>query len=132
MIAVNIVGHNYTFELIVHPMSQFMMTLLEQLPVDKYCRRRGCSFQQHYGYHAQGNVGEMSYDKNWCTLPYFLSTRETAFSIDMLCRLDKEILIGQISYKQRADIFNEIHAKLVDVFVCMYNNVYKLFRVAFN
>lgn len=83
----------------------------------KYCRRRGCSFQQHYGYHAQGNVGEMRYDKNWFTLPYFLSTRETAFSTDMLRRLDKEILIGQISYKQRADIFNEVHTRLVDAHV---------------
>ena len=59
----------------------------------------------------------MRYDKNWFTLPYFLSTRETAFSTDMLRRLDKEILIGQISYKQRADIFNEVHTRLVDAHV---------------
>lgn len=38
-----------------------------------------------------------------------MSTRETALSMDMLLRLDKEILIGQISYKQRADIYNAIH-----------------------
>lgn len=77
----------------------------------KYCRKRGCSFQQHYGYCTQGNVSEVKYDNNWFKLPYFLSTRETAFSMNMLRRLDKEILIGQISYKQRADIFNEVHAK---------------------
>ena len=29
--------------------------------------------------------------------------------MDMLKRLDAEILIGQLSYKQRADIYNEVH-----------------------
>ena len=51
----------------------------------------------------------MKYDEDWSTLPYFMSTRETAFSMDMLHRLDKEILIGQISYKQRAEIYNDVH-----------------------
>lgn len=77
----------------------------------KYCRKNGCSFQQHYGYYTEGNVAEVKYDKNCLTLPYFMSTRQTAISVDMLCRLDVEILIGQISYKQRADIFNVVHAK---------------------
>ena len=81
------------------------------LQYTKYCRRKGCSFQQHYGYHCEGNVGEVTYDNDWFRLPYFLSTRETAFSMEMLRRLDKEILIGQISYKQRADIFNDVHPK---------------------
>lgn len=75
----------------------------------KYCRKRGCSFQQHYGYYSQGDTGDVKYDHDWSKLPYFMSTRETALSIDMLSRLDREILIGQISYKQRADIYNDIH-----------------------
>lgn len=75
----------------------------------KYCRKRGCSFQQHYGYYCQGDTTDMRYNHDWSSLPFFLSTRETAVSMDMLYRLDKEILIGQVSYNQRADIFNDIH-----------------------
>lgn len=75
----------------------------------KYCRKRGCSFQQHYGYYSQGDTGDVKYDQDWSELPYFMSTRETALSMDMLRRLDREILIGQISYKQRADIYNDVH-----------------------
>ena len=75
----------------------------------KYCRKRGCSFQQHYGYYSQGDTGDVKYDDDWSKLPYFMSTRETALSMDMLCRFDREILIGQLSYKQRADLYNDIH-----------------------
>ena len=89
----------------------------------KYCRKQGCSFQQHYGFSTMQSSMEVSYDSDWLYLPYFLSSRETAFAIDMLRHLDFEILIGQISYKQRADIYNEchryvhVHAYLV-VYVC--------------
>ncbi len=38
-----------------------------------------------------------------------MSTRETAFTMDMLQRFEREILIGQISFKQRADLYNDIH-----------------------
>lgn len=75
----------------------------------KYCTKRGCSFQQHYGYHSQGEATSVLYDHDWSSLPYFMSSRETAISTDMLRRLDKEILIGQVSYKQRADIYNDVH-----------------------
>ena len=75
----------------------------------KYCRRRNCSVQEHYGYCTHGDCGAMIYDSEWSALPYFLSSRETAISMEMLRRLDKEILIGQISYKQRADIYNSVH-----------------------
>ena len=35
----------------------------------------------------------------------------------LLNRLDSEVLIGQLSYKQRADIFNDVHCgkELLDV-----------------
>lgn len=75
----------------------------------KYCRKKGCSFQQHYGYSTLGHRDEMKYDSDWSSLPYFMCTCETSISLDMLHRLDKEILIGQISYKQRSDIYNDIH-----------------------
>lgn len=75
----------------------------------KYCRKRGCSLQQHYGYYTEGDASKVKYDEDWYALSYFMSTRETAFSMNMLHRLDTEILIGQISYKQRADIYNDIH-----------------------
>ena len=37
-----------------------------------------------------------------------MSSKETAFSMDLLKRLDAEIVIGQLSYKQRADIYNHV------------------------
>ena len=75
----------------------------------KYCRKQGCSYQQHCGFSTQGNSSVISYDPDWRSLPYFMSSRETAFAVDMLQRLDVEVLLGQISYKQRADIYNEVH-----------------------
>lgn len=75
----------------------------------KYCRKKGCSSQQHYGFSTRGESKEVTYDSDWLSLPFFMSSRETAFAIDILQRLDSEILIGQISYKQRADIYNAIH-----------------------
>ena len=75
----------------------------------KHCRKLRCSYQQHYGFSTRGDSSEITYDSDWLRLPYFMSSRETAFSISMLKRFDSEILIGQISYKQRADIYNDIH-----------------------
>ena len=77
----------------------------------KYCRRKGCSFQQHYGYYTLGQSSEIRYDKDWEMQEYFLATREAAIStINMLRRFDKEVLIGQLSYKQRADIYNDVQS----------------------
>ena len=52
--------------------------------------------------------------------------------MDMLKRLDAEILIGQLSYKQRADIYNEVHtygcaqdqlpSKYVKIFTCVWSS----------
>ena len=44
--------------------------------------------------------------QHYCIL---MSTHETALSMDMLHPLDKETLIGQVSYKQRAKIYNDVH-----------------------
>ena len=77
----------------------------------KYCSRKTCSFIQYYGYYTKG--GPLScaviYNSDWQSLPYFVSSKETAFSTDLLKRLDSEIVIGQVSYMQRADIYNDVH-----------------------
>ena len=72
----------------------------------RYCRKRGCSYQQHYGYHTNGDNNEVMYDSDCLELPYFMCSRETAFSMEILRRFDVECLIGQISYKQSAEIYN--------------------------
>ena len=35
-----------------------------------------------------------------------MSSQETAFELSMLEKYDAELLIGQVSYQQKADIFN--------------------------
>lgn len=79
----------------------------------KYCQnfRSGCNFRQFYGYHSSGS--QHLYDCNWDQLDYLVSTSETAFEISMLSAFDVELLIGQISYKQKADIYNLTNKYLV-------------------
>ena len=49
------------------------------------------------------------YDEDWQILPFFISTQMTGFEIQLLKRLDAEILIGQITYNQSCDIYNHVH-----------------------
>ena len=74
----------------------------------KYCHnsRKGCKFSQHYGYHTLSNSSDSVYDENWFELPYFLSTNQTAFEMKLLERFDVELLIGELSYKQKSEIYN--------------------------
>lgn len=74
----------------------------------KYCSkyRKGCKFVQYYGYSKSGHDGCARYDDECLTLPYFISSQETGFDLTMLKNFDAELLIGQISYKQKADIYN--------------------------
>lgn len=73
----------------------------------KYCQnyQKGCKFTQYYGYHNLGNR-KVQYNDTWMSLPYFVSTQETGFEMSLLKRFDLELLIGQLSYKQKADIYN--------------------------
>ena len=73
----------------------------------KYCNnhRRGCKFIQFYGYHKSGDGGA-HYSEDWMELPYFLSSQETGFEMALLKQFDVELLIGQLSYKQKASIYN--------------------------
>lgn len=48
-------------------------------------------------------------DNNWAELPYFISTSKTGFSTTLLEKFDAELLLGQLSYKQKADIYNFYH-----------------------
>lgn len=75
----------------------------------RYCRKKGCSLQQHFGYYTKGDASEVTYNKDALSLPYFMCSRETAFSIEILKKFDMECLIGQISYKQCAEIYNSYH-----------------------
>lgn len=76
----------------------------------KICKkfRSGCPFVQHYGHYCMGGCN-IYYDEDWESLPFFMSTRETAIQMSLLQQLDAEILIGQLSYKQRAEIYNYKH-----------------------
>ena len=75
----------------------------------KYCQnfRKGCKFVQFYGYYRSDD-GKLYYDDYWNSLPYFLSTQETGFEMAMLKQFDIELLIGQMPYKQKADIIYNI------------------------
>ena len=77
----------------------------------KHCSNhwKGCSFTQHYGYHQSCTESLIKYDDDCFALPYFLSTHVTAFQMKMLHTLNAEILLGQISYKQKSEIYNYTH-----------------------
>ncbi len=75
----------------------------------RYCSSRRCDYKQYYGYHTKGGSSEVLYDSDWESLPYFVSSRETAFSNKLLCRINGEILVGQLSFMQCADLYNHLH-----------------------
>ena len=83
----------------------FMITVMDQFR-QSTTQKRGYSYQQHYGYHTNGDNNEVMYDSDCLELPYFMCSRETACSMEILRRFDVECLIGQISYKQSAEIYN--------------------------
>ena len=74
----------------------------------KYCQNswKGCSFTQHYGFHMIGDDSKVVYDSDCLDLPFFLSSHMTAFQTNLLLTPTAEILLGQLSYKQRAEIYD--------------------------
>ncbi len=78
----------------------------------KYCRNKRCNYTQYFGYHTRSDV-DVYFDSNWDTLPYFVSSRETALDMRLLRRIDSEILLGQQSFKQCADVYNHLHLVLL-------------------
>ena len=90
----------------------------------KYCHnhKKRCSFKQYYGYHSEGDQSVIFYGTNWAQMQYFVSSSETAFEVKMLVKFDAELLLGQISYKQKADIYNYSHSYEVEPKRCsMYD-----------
>lgn len=76
----------------------------------KYCTNRSCTYVQYYGYYSSGGESnQVYYNDNWESLPYFVSSRETVFSMTLLNQFNAEILFGQLSFKQCADIYNFLH-----------------------
>ena len=73
----------------------------------KVCTNRSCSYVQYYGYYTCGST--VHFNADWESLPYFVSSRETVFSITALKRFNSGILLGQLSFKQCADIYNHFH-----------------------
>ena len=53
----------------------------------KVCKRFrvGCQFVQHYGHHPKGGT-DIYFDEDFKSLPYFVSTRETAFETTLLLK----------------------------------------------
>ena len=87
----------------------------------KYCQNfRVCSFKQHYGYSTKSVEGTTitSYDDDWKEHIYLVSSTETAFEQIMLERFDIELLLAQISYSQKADIYNNINGYPVPLKQC--------------
>ena len=77
----------------------------------KYCENqsKGCHFTQHYGFFSNDKTNGVIYDKDYLRLPYFMSTNMTVFQLTLLQCLTAEMLIGQVSYKQKSDIYNYRH-----------------------
>lgn len=65
---------------------------------------KGCTFTQHYGFHYYNEEHGTTAvaDDDWADLPYFVSTSKACFSME---RFDAELLLGQVSYKQKSDIY---------------------------
>ena len=72
----------------------------------KLCTNRKCKTIQHYGYTTTSGTNSLYYDEDYLSLPYFIASQETAFEMDFLQKFDAELLIGQISYSQKAEIYN--------------------------
>lgn len=77
--------------------------------IPKVCTRKKFHFTQHYGYYTVGN--SKFFDEDWRKNEFFLSTSKTAFSMDLL-KLEIEIHLGKLSFKEKAEIYNDLHGYL--------------------
>jgi hypothetical protein len=75
----------------------------------KTCSNRACGMTQFYGYTTYGKSPEVHFDADWESLPFFISSRESVFSMQQLRRFDSEIVIGHMSFKQCAESYNYLH-----------------------
>jgi len=74
----------------------------------KFCQhfRKGCGFRQCYGYSSEGSQSITFHDPDWEKHDYLVSSSEPAFELCMLRKFDAELLLGQMSYSQKAEIYN--------------------------
>lgn len=74
----------------------------------KFCQnyRKGCSYNQHYGYYSMGTKSTCYYETDWEKRPYLISISQTAFELEFLKGFDFELWIGEMSYKQKSEIYN--------------------------
>lgn len=72
----------------------------------KYCpnRKTNCKTVYYYGFNSTPKG--IYYSEKWNYLKYMISSQETAFELNFLRKFDAELLIGQVSYSQKADIYN--------------------------
>lgn len=73
----------------------------------KLCQKKTCNVAQYYGYYT--NKGQVVFNSNWESLRYFGSSRETFFAVEFLQQSDAHLLLGQLSFKQQAEIYNYTH-----------------------
>jgi len=75
----------------------------------KICRTRSCGFTQYYGYYTKKGSTQVCFNDDWESMPYFVSSRETVFSLTLMRRFEAEVLLGQLSFKQCAEVYNHLH-----------------------
>lgn len=80
--------------------------------IPKLCSGRSCNMVQHYGYYTLGE--KKYYDEDWEEHEYLLCSGKTAFEIRMLKKFEIEILLGKLSFKEKADIYNDVHEYHMD------------------
>ena len=59
----------------------------------KFCTKRTCSFIQYYGYYS--TQSKVIFNDDWSSLPYFISSRDTGFSMEILKEFNARVLIAQ-------------------------------------
>jgi len=82
---------------------------LGTLPGSHFHKICSCATTQYYGYYTKKDSTDVYFDSDWESLPYFSSSRDTFISQGLMKQFDAEILLGQLSFKQCAEIYNELH-----------------------
>lgn len=50
------------------------------------------------------SINRVMFNPDWNSLEYFLSSRDTGFSLEMLRQMDANAMIGHLSFKQASTI----------------------------
>ena len=71
--------------------------------IPKVCSNKKCQFTQHYRYYTVSN--DKFFEDDWANKEFLLSTAKTAFTIDLLKKLEIEIVHAKMSFKEKAWIY---------------------------